>query len=747
MKFAYIDFEFNNTQERKIKLVSCSILIDGKTLSFWLHNNLESQASLKKYISDRLNYVWVSYAVEAEARSFIALNLHPLKFKWLDLYLEYRQIVNHSGLSYGKHLIGGQEKVLTNPLSVMNKENISFYEAKDVIKEKKGAGEIERGLAAACYKLLGIRVDLQEKEEMRAIIIASNAEDIEKNSESIVKYCENDVKYLPDLLESMLTKVCPKYLTREEFINIAINRANYSARTAIMVTNGYPVDIESLNRLTENIPKIMQEARLDINKVLLENNLPELFKEHKYVRGKYAGTSEWNFKQKETIEYILQNYDTTNWEKTDKGAISLSEDALHSRGASKHNFKPTVLDQLARWKALESSLRGLKEPVKATNKTLFDHIGSDARIRPYFGIFGSQSSRSQQTATSFIFLKSAWVRCLVQPAKGFCIIGADYSSQEFLLSAVISKDKAMEEAYNSGDVYLNFACTSGIITDPMPKFGTPEYKAFKSKFDNERNTCKSLVLGLSYMMGAVSLARKLTQDSKTGREYTVDEAKELKTLFHKAYPLFTQWQEGLITRYREYKEPIVLPCGWKMYGQNPNFRSVGNFPIQGTGASIMRKAVELCQDSGLKVIMTLHDAIYVEAKLEDEKLYSELLNKYMKQAFKYYFPNSEIRVDTKSWGFGTKSPYQIDPRGLKEWATYYEYVNPEWVNSVTKEQWVAAVKKIRSEKNIGFKPEPCYTLTPTGVEVEEWSQGYNFKSELDGTRGFTFKELIPHLNI
>ena len=47
---------------------------------------------------------------------------------------------------------------------------------------------------------------------------------------------------------------------------------------------------------------------------------------------------------------------------------------------------------------------------------------------------------------------------------------------------------------------------------------------------------------------------------------------------------------------------IFLPDGWFMWGDNDNFRSVGNVPIQGLGSCIMRKAVELAQDRGLDVI-------------------------------------------------------------------------------------------------------------------------------------------------
>jgi len=91
-----------------------------------------------------------------------------------------------------------------------------------------------------------------------------------------------------------------------------------------------------------------------------------------------------------------------------------------------------------------------------------------------------------------------------------------------------------------------------------------------------------------------------------------------------------------------------------MWGDNKNFRSVGNMPLQGRGACIMRKAVQLAQDAGLKVIFTLHDQLFIMFKSEDIKS-MDTLKECMYEAFIYYFEGEAkeaaklIRVDGKIW--------------------------------------------------------------------------------------------------
>lgn len=695
----WIDFEYNSTQEAMLNLVCCSLRCKDEDVitnkNFWLYNSPEGKEELKKFLLlHKDDSTFISFAAEAEARSFLSLGLNPIEFKWVDLYLEYWLITNHSELSYGKHLMKSGVRFLANTCDTMKDNGLYYYgDALKINKEAGETGKIEHNLAAATYRMLGIHIDTFEKEDVRKLIISNNGAEIISQRNRIMSYCAEDVAHLPALMLAIFKWLRPQ-CSPKDFAKEVHLRGEYAARSAVMTTLGYPINVEATKTFINNIEDIQVVCRKDINEKLKPLGI-EMF--HKDKTG-------WHMREKVVQEWVRDNLDTSRWAKTDGGAISLSADALEEQGANDDNPSDSLLDQLLRWKKLESSIRGFKDPVKSTGKKLFDFLGSDSRIRPYFGIYGSQSSRSQPSATSYIFLKSAWIRILVQPPKGKVIIACDYSSQEFLISALVSKDDKMKAAYASGDVYLGFAYDSGKIKEKIPAPGTKEYKEYKKKYARERDESKSLVLGLSYLMGAKGLAKKLTDDGKKyGLIVTQEEAQKLSDLFKKAYPNFSQWQQGLQRSYRSDGDPIIVPCGWRMFGQNPNVKSVVNFPIQGAGASIMRKAVALCQDAGLSVVMTLHDCVYIQADFDMLGHCADMLKDKMVEAFDFYFPNSGIRGDIKAWGYGlppTKisrdgkcdteklttpkgneveiSEYHIDKRGLKEWLNYSKYVMPEW---------------------------------------------------------------------
>lgn len=119
-------------------------------------------------------------------------------------------------------------------------------------------------------------------------------------------------------------------------------------------------------------------------------------------------------------------------------------------------------------------------------------------------------------------------------------------------------------------------------------------------------------------------------------------------------------------------------------------------PIQGFGSSILRKAIQLAQDKGLKVIIPLHDALYIEGKVETHKEDLETLIECMREAFAFYFKDDMrskayelIKFDAVQWGpnmcdgldyhldDGTPVKVQevyIDPRAKKEYERFKKYM-------------------------------------------------------------------------
>lgn len=636
-KYLDIDFEFNNTKEPVVNLV-CSAYktTDGIVNSHWLHKDKQAQENLADELKDFIDqgYIIRAYAAIAEARCFEALGINPLKVQWIDMFLEYRNLMNHSDLQFGRQLIEG--KIYRNPMH----------------RYDKRFRKPEEGLAAAVFKLLDIQIDTERKNFMRDVIIDGRY--VEKYKDEILEYCESDIKYMDKLFKEMV-KIYVNRLPKRELKKLKqemLLRGEYAARTAIMESIGYPINLKATRNFSKSVQDILNEIAEDINE-----QFPDILP---FERNR--ATRKFVFKQnkaKEQIEKYCKENNIDSWDRSEKtGEYSLSVDAYSKFFHYRHDFpRGNYFAQVLRYKKAEQHMNGFKPKAKPINcwpgttilktkdtanmrrNTFFNYVGSDERVRPYFNIYGAQSSRSQPSATSFLFLKAAWMRSLCEPLPGKCVIGIDFGQQEFLLKGLVSGDKEMLRAYESGDVYLYFGKNTGGI----PKDATKEHPL--------RDKYKSTTLGIQFLMTKFGLSKKLTND--TGEFHSEDDAQELIDDFNELYSVGAEHSEDIIEEYHNGKGYIKLPCGWTMWDRNPNDRSVANMPIQGFGGSIMRKAVGFAQDKGLDVIFTLHDAIYIECDYERRIDAIALLAEAMDEGFRFYFEDkskANIRLDADVWG-------------------------------------------------------------------------------------------------
>jgi hypothetical protein len=645
-KYCFIDFEYNGTNQEYLNLISCSYSLSdkpNKKFTYWLFNNEEARYELKKDLDKLIldDYIFVAYNVLAEASAFYSLGINPIPLKWYDLYLEYRMITNHCHkYQYGKQLIDGKEKMTYPPKG--------FFNTEDSLSHQKP----QHNLASACYKLLGELIDTDRKDRIRDLIISTPVSFTQSEIVEILEYNESDIELLPRLLDKFkdiwLELIPLDKRNKGQLQKEILLRGEYASRSAVIERVGYPVDMKACTNFFNNAQNILDDIMREIN---------ELFPE--------IAPFEWNKKQEKFSrreKKIFNWIDTLGfeWPRTETGKYSLTVDVFSHFFPTRHSYSKTSFgEQMNRLLKTRQSLNGFIPPAPhAKNQTtFFDSVGRDERSRAFMGIYGSQSSRSQPRSTSFIPLKSAWFRALIAPKKGRAIVGIDYSSQEFLLGGLIFKDKNAIKSYESGDVYFHFAKLAKAV---------PE-NALRKNHEEIRDLFKATVLGLSYQMSKVGLARKLSAD--TGKLVTQDDAQKFIEKFDYAYPDLVRGRDDLALQCKIHGH-LKLPCGWYLFGDNQNFRSVSNFPIQGFGASIMRKAVALAQDAGLKVIFTLHDAIYVEYDSFDlDKI--DLLKKCMFNAFIFYFldtPMEEfsklIRMDAKTWSPEYSIEALVTPQGM-----------------------------------------------------------------------------------
>ncbi len=714
MKLCYLDFEFNGISDPKLNLVSVSAktTVNGEDRGLatrWLFDGPTSKEwrgfakKFRELIAE--GFVFVSYVGEAEVRSLLTLlgdDRSWIKdFKLIDLYLEYRCMLNHNNaLSYGEQYING-EVIKTKPPKPKWQASAMSDEEDDDLHHKPSFS-----LAAATFKLLGEKIDAEEKNAVRDIIIRSDRKEIEAAKERILIYNESDIKYLRELLLKVIAFFKSKGISSKAWLEHALTRGDYSFRTALMVEKGYPINHEKLSMFMKNTAGILKAAAEDCLEVAPDVKAFRYdTKKDRYVVFEKA-IREW-------VESESKPY----WRLTDKGKKSLSKDAFSDWYSSE---SPGFAGAYCRYLKTKQSLNGFLPGVTKGKKVFSDFIGSDKRVRPYFGIYGSQSSRSQPAATGFIPLKAHWMRNFIEAPKDYAVCGLDFASQEFLVAAIMSQDQNMISAYASGDVYLAFAKLAGLVPQD----------ATKDSHKKMRDVCKALVLGISYDMSAKGLAPRL---SASGETYTEEKAQELIDTFYETYSDYADWKKEILEEYEDNGR-LMLSDGWTMWGDNINHRSVGNFPVQGTGAVIMREAVRLAQNAGLDVIFTLHDAIYIEFKaVEVEAI--ETLRDAMLQAFENvmskYGKTIPIRVEGEAWSTAYLQeiprkipnviymPEYVDAKGKAELERYRKFFTRQELPSNNDLEPIA--NKSKRKGNHGFQKSRRSAQVSEVFRVQEGS--------------------------
>lgn len=670
----FLDFEFNRIVEKHVNLV-CAATLDeqtGERKKWWLHNNNKNQAALRKYLAQFSRCE--AYAAVAECRSFHSLKVDPHDWKWIDYFFEYRMITNNNDrMQWGKQLVDGKVKNTRKPRPKWEQE-----------EGEKGFGfKATHSLAEATYKLTGKIRDTEHKKAMRDLIISDPQTFSKKERRAIMKYCMEDVIFLPKIKKAIVTEL--KYLVPElnlkEYYKEAEERGLYACLTAGMETSGYPINVEATRNFSKEVGNIMYDLQREIN-----NLFPEI---QPFQWKKSEGRFAWN--QKATRDWIETTPHAKKWMRTSGGKsgnkqLSLAMEAFEKFYQFKHDYPEDNFGaQMVRFLKLKQNLFGFSSNPDAKRKNFWDSVGSDGMVRPYTNPYGAQTSRSQPASTGFMFLKPAWMRALVEPPEGYFMAGIDFGSEEFFLSGLISEDKAMIASYLSGDPYLAFAKLSG----QAPQNAT------KETHKEVRDLNKATILGISYLMSKYGLAVKLTND--TGQIWTEDEAQDQIDLFDETYWKLKDFREYIIQLYSEQRY-LKLPDGWYMFGDNENFRSVANMPIQGAGGVVMRRSVKSAYDRGVKVIITNHDALYFMDKIGNEHKILKLRDA-MREGFasifpeeqrklarkikldpfawsKHYKPDSKLILGKNKWEVPCSNLY-IDERAEAEYKKFSKYFKPK----------------------------------------------------------------------
>jgi DNA polymerase I len=416
----------------------------------------------------------------------------------------------------------------------------------------------------------------------------------------ILSYCESDVTALERLLMAMLPRID---LPR------ALLRGRYMAAVAAMEWVSTPIDVLMLSQFQEHWDGIKDEliAAIDVDYGVFEGR---------------------TFKAERWARWLADN--DIPWPHTETGALSLADGTFRQMAKAYPRVSPI--------RELRSALSDLR---------LNDlRVGHDARNRCLLSPFRTKTGRNAPSNTQFIFGPSVWLRGLIKPPPGHGVAYVDWEQQEFAIAAKLSGDRAMQAAYESGDPYLEFAKQANAV----PADATKETHGLT------RELFKQCVLATQYGQGVEGLAWRI------GRPTIV--AWDLLRAHHETYPTFWRWSDAAVDDAMLHGS-IFTVFGWRIHvGENPNPRTLRNFPCQANGAEMLRIACCFATERGIEVCAPVHDAVLIAAPLDRLDADIARMQVCMAEASKIVLDGFEVRTDVKRVDYPDR---WTDSRGAVMW--------------------------------------------------------------------------------
>ena len=663
-----IDFEFSKPSNPDMGLVCAALSVDGGEIEkYWLLDGSDNQKLHDRLIDLAENDASFSaYAVQlAEGRCFLALGLDPRRFRWHDLYSEWKWLRNGDNrYLYGDVIVTENGKdpyvAVSIPPEVKITKRMTREEEQSakllndaackMKADKTGKRVVNNQSGEAlldCEYFLGVidestvLADKAVKNDVRNFIIAG--QDLESRKQEILDYCASDIKLLYELdlkigdhmakvmdephINVQLGKVrtdfkANKYFTLDE---LREEIGSWAARNAMYAMRGIPLNAGRLEAVKKAGPLIRVEEQLRWNELHPEYPL--------YRIGKSAKALSLLKTMRKKSPYldmeVTEDYDLFadaamriskagkfRWKKTPAGAFAKDSDYL------KELDDGGLIHDIRKHKDSIKALKSISPEDDGAYK-IDRFIGCDFKQRPNFNPYGTKTGRNAPSATSFIFLMPKWMRLLVNPRKGRYICDLDAHSEEVAIAAALYNDENKREVYRSADVYMKYAQLAGAYPKDKPILTEDERESekwFKEEgWTQVRKIYKGGFLGMQFGMGGASLERRVRLSLPEEKRDEIFEGwgdsfvDSYRSLFSNETECVTKVRQA----YSNQKKGVMLQDGWRLGPDDPNILSVSNFPVQGTGSVILRRCCELCDAEGIQIYATLHDAISFTGKLEN----------------------------------------------------------------------------------------------------------------------------------
>src|SRR6516225_2989285 len=411
-------------------------------------------------------------------------------------------------------------------------------------------------------------------------------------------------------------------------VGVALHHGEFAGVSALMEHHGIPIDMQNFPHLADK----------DIWRAVRDAMVPAIdARYHVYVRDS-AGN--WTFNMERFLAY-LEREGITGWPRLESGKLDMEQE--------------TFKDMCKVYPQLEE-LRQLRH---ARNKmrTVELAVGADGRNRTVLWPFKAKTSRTQPEASKWIFSPAVWLRSLIKPEPGMAVAYIDYSSMEFMIAAVLSDGhggpgNTMLDMYLSGDPYLAFAKRVGAV----PSWAT------KTSHPDVRDKYKVMLLATQYGMAAETLAGRLG--------VSTFEAHEMLNQHRELFAQYWVWSDDWV-QHALQSSTMRTAFGWTCRTGilELNERSIRNWPIQATGADILRIACILAARHRIKILAPVHDAVLIEAPAERIEADVARMREIMRRASRVVFNATadgphELRTDATIVRY---PEHYSDKRGAAMW--------------------------------------------------------------------------------
>jgi DNA polymerase I len=421
-----------------------------------------------------------------------------------------------------------------------------------------------------------------------------------EEQQQILDYCQSDTAALERLLPAMLPRID---LPR------ALLRGRFMPAAAAMEWTGVPIDVPKLSLLRESWTGI-QDALI------------------RAIDADYGVFDGRSFRADRWARFLISH--NIPWPTRENGGLDLDSDTFR---------------QMAKAYPVVAPIHELRHALSQLR--LEDlAVGSDGRNRTILSAFRARTGRNQPSNSAFIFGPSVWLRGLIRPPPGMALAHIDYKTQEFAIIAALSGDTAMQAAYGSADVYIAFGKQCG----KLPADATEESHAA------ERQLFKQCVLGIGYGMEERTLALRIGQPLIVARE--------LIRAYRETYRVCCEWSDAAVDHAMLHNS-IHTVFGWPLHvGENPNPRSLRNFPAQANASEMLRLACCFTIGRGVEVCAPVHDALVILSPLDRLEVDIATTRAAMAEASRAVLGGFEVKTDVKV----TRYPDRYaDKRGAVMW--------------------------------------------------------------------------------